>query len=146
MTKVLLDTSVLVAATVQKHSSHLAAFSALDRVQSGKDEGLISAHSLCEMYAVLTKIPFPFRHTPEQALLNIEENVLPHFETVALTRQDYPVLIREAAMIGIQGGTIYDALLLKCALKSGAGILVTLNTRHFQAIVPKGLTLKIAAP
>jgi predicted nucleic acid-binding protein len=70
--KVFLDTSVLVASVVQKHESHARAYAVLDRVHTEKDEGFISAHSLAEMYAVLTKLPPPSRHTPEQALLSID--------------------------------------------------------------------------
>ena len=74
--KVLLDTSVLIAAVIAKHDSHAKAFLILERVQNRKDEGFVAAHSLAEMYAILTKLPPPFRHSPEQALLSIEENVL----------------------------------------------------------------------
>jgi predicted nucleic acid-binding protein len=144
--RVFLDTSVLVASVVQKHEDHARAYAVLDSVQNGKEEGFVSAHSLAEMYAVLTKSPPPFRHTPEQALLSIEENVLKHFKIVGLTGSDYAVLIREAAFSGIQGGTIYDALLLRCAAKTGAGKVLTLNLRHFQTIAPENIRSQISAP
>ena len=144
--KVFLDTSVLVASVLQKHESHERAFALLDRVQSGKDEGFVSGHSLAEMYSVLTKLPQPFRHVPEQALLSIEENVLKHFKVVSLTGNDYTVLVREAALSGIQGGTIYDALLLQCAAKSAAERVFTLNLRHFQNIAPKSIASQISSP
>ena len=126
-----LDSSVLVAAVVQKHENHKRAYALLDRVQSGIDEGFVSAHSLAEMYAVLTKLPPPYRHTPEQALLSIEENVVKHFKITGLTGSDYTASIREAALTGIQGGTIYDALLLKCATKPGVEKIFTLNFEAF---------------
>ena len=144
--KVFLDTSVLVASVVQKHESHARAHAVLDRVQNGEDEGFVSAHSLAEMYAVLTKSPLPFRHSPEQALLSIEENVLKHFKIMGLTASDYTVLIREAALSGIQGGTIYDALLLHCAAKTGAEKVLTLNLKHFQTIAPGNIRSQISAP
>lgn len=144
--KVFLDTSVLVASVVQKHENHVRAYAALDRVQSGKDEGFVSAHSLAEMYSVLTKMPQPFRHTPEQALLSIEENIVKHFRITALTGNDYVVLIREAALSGIQSGTVYDALLLKCAGKTGAEKVFTFNLKHFQSIAPKNIGSQISAP
>jgi len=143
--KVFLDTSVLVAAVVQKHEDHARAYSILDRVQTGKNEGFVAAHSLAEMYAVLTRLPAPLRHTPEQALLSIEENVVKHFKIAALTGSDYTVLIREAALSGIQGGTIYDALLLKCAAKTGVEKVFTLNLKHFQTIAPKNSS-QISSP
>ncbi len=139
-----LDTSVLVAAVVQKHENHKRAYALLDRVQSGIDEGFVSAHSLAEMYAVLTKLPPPYRHTPEQALLSIEENVVKHFKITGLTGSDYTASIREAALTGIQGGTIYDALLLKCATKQGVEKIFTLNLKHFRTIAPQNLVSQIS--
>ena len=144
--RVFLDTSVLVAAVVTKHEHHARAFEILDRVQSGKDEGHVSGHSLTETYATLTKLPLPFRHTPEQALLSIEENVVKHFKVTTLGASDYAQLIREAALSGIQGGTIYDAVLIKCAVKSGAEKIWTFNLKHFQNIAPKGVVSQIFAP
>jgi predicted nucleic acid-binding protein len=141
--RVFLDTSVLVAAVVKQHENHPRAYAVLDRVQSGKDEGFVSAHSLAELYAVLTKAPVPFRHTPEQALLSIEENVVKHFKVAGLTGNDYTTLLREAALAGIQGGTVYDAVLLKCAAKTAAEKIFTLNLRHFQAIAPQGIASQI---
>jgi predicted nucleic acid-binding protein len=144
--KVFLDTSVLVASVVQEHESHARAFAVLDRVQNGKDEGFVSGHSLAEMYAVLTKLPPPMRHSPEQALLSIEENVVKHFKTASLTGSDYAVLLREAALGGIQGGTVYDAVLLKCAEKTKAEKIFTLNLKHFQNVATKSLAAQIVTP
>jgi predicted nucleic acid-binding protein len=144
--RVLLDTSLLVAAVIAKHDSHARAFPVLERVQNRKDEGFVAAHSLAEMYAILTKLPPPFRHSPAQALLSIEENVLKHFRVSSLTGADYATLIREAAVAGIQGGTIYDALLLKSAEKAGPDRICTLNLKHFLAVAPKELASKLASP
>ena len=141
-----LDTSVLIAAVVSKHDSHTRAFPLLERVQNGKDEGFVAGHSLAEMYAILTKLPPPYRHAPEQALLSIEENVLKHFKISSLTASDYASLVREAAMAGIQGGTIYDAVLLKCAEKSNPDRIFTLNLKHFLAVASKDFGPKLSAP
>jgi predicted nucleic acid-binding protein len=135
--KIFLDTSVLLASVLEKHVSHSRAFAVLDRVQNKRDEGFISAHSLAEMYCTLTKLPVPFRHSPEQALLSIEENVLKHFKICPLTEHDYVALIREAALTGIQGGTVYDAVLLKCANKCTLDRIYTLNLKHFEAVAKR---------
>ena len=144
--KVFLDTNVLVSAVVQQHESHARSLAVLERVQNEKDEGFVSGHSLAETYAVLTKLPPPLRHTPEQALLSIEENIVKYFKVTALTGQEYSALIREVALAGIQGGTVYDAVLLKCALKSEAEKIFTLNVRHFSNIAPQNAAAKIVAP
>lgn len=144
--KVLLDTSVLVAAVVEMHEAHGRAFAALERVQRARDEGVAAAHSLAEMYAILTRAPAPLRHSPEQALLSIEENVLKHFKVLALNGGDYADLVREAAMAGIQGGTIYDAIVLKAAAKANVDRVYTLNLKHFLAVAPGSMAPTISAP
>jgi predicted nucleic acid-binding protein len=144
--KVFFDTSVLLAAVIQKHTAHERAFAVLEGVQSGKNEGLVSAHSLAELYANLTKLPPPFRHSPEQALLTIEENVLNYFKISSLTGNDYSALIREAALAGIQGGTIYDAVLLKSASKAEADQIYTLNLKHFAVVAPKNFGPELLVP
>jgi predicted nucleic acid-binding protein len=141
-----LDTNVLVAAVNDSHTHHSRAFPILSAVQNGKAEGFIAAHSLAEMYAILTKIPVPFRHTPEQALLSIEENVLSYFKIVSLAGVDYASLLRESAVIGVQGGTIYDALMLKAASKSGADRIFTFNIKHFEAIAPLSIKSVLVSP
>lgn len=144
--KIFLDSNVLIAAIVEKHESHARAFRILDRVQNGRDEGVISAHSLAEVYSVITKAPPPIRHTSEQALLSIEGNIVRFFETISLTGHDYAAVIRDAALAGIQGGTIYDAVLLNCAAKAGVEKILTLNLRHFENIAPGKLRAKITVP
>jgi predicted nucleic acid-binding protein len=144
--KVFLDTNVLLAAVLEKHAEHERAFAVFDRVLEGKDEGFVSSHGLAEIYANLTKLPSPFRHAPEQALLSIEENVLKHFAISSLTGDDYSALIREAALAGIQGGTIYDAVLLKSAAKSGVEKIYTFNRTHFQAVAPRNIVSRIFSP
>jgi predicted nucleic acid-binding protein len=144
--KVFLDASVLVAAVIQKHAAHERAFAVLERVQEGRDEGFVSAHGLAEFYATLTKLPPPFRHSPEQALLSLEENVLKHFKISSLTGSDYSALIHEAALAGIQGGTIYDAVLLKSASKAAVDQVCTLHLKHFEALPPNHFTPQLLAP
>ncbi len=144
--KIFLDTNVLVASVVEQHGHHQRAYAVLDRVQCGRDEGFVSAHGLAEVYAVLTRLPAPFRHTPEQALLSVEENIVKYFKITSLTAADYTGLIREAALAGVQGGTIYDAVLIKCAAKTAVEKLFTFNVGHFQNVARKSLQSQIVAP
>lgn len=144
--KAFLDTSVLIAAVIKQHVAHERAFAVLERVHYKKDEGIIAVHSLAEMYAVLTKLPPPYRHTPEQALLSIEENILKYFKPIGLATGEYTALLREAVTARIQGGTIYDVLLLKAATKAQVEVLYTLNLKHFQAIAPPTFAAKLSTP
>ncbi|MHC1765198.1 MAG: type II toxin-antitoxin system VapC family toxin [Verrucomicrobiia bacterium] len=144
--KVFLDTNLIVASVIGQHEHHERAYGVLDRVHSGKDEGFVSAHGLAEVYAVLTKLPAPFRHTPEQALLSVEENIIKHFKITSLTATDYTGVILEAALAGVQGGTIYDAVLVKCAAKAEVEKIFTLNVRHFRSVARRSLQAQILAP
>jgi predicted nucleic acid-binding protein len=144
--KVFLDTNVLVASVIEPHEHHERAYAVLDRVQSGKDEGFVSAHGLAEVYAVLTRLPAPCRHSPEQALLSVEENIVKYFKITSLTAVEYTAVIREAALAGIQGGTIYDSVLVKCAAKAAVEKLFTLNVRHFQSVARKNPRAQILGP
>jgi hypothetical protein len=72
--------------------------------------------------------------------------VLRYFKIASLTGGDYSALIREAALAGIQGGPIYDAVLLKSAGKAEVGEIYTLNLKHFTAVAPKGFRPKLLAP
>jgi predicted nucleic acid-binding protein len=144
--RVFLDTNVLIASVLDLHDAHVRCLPLLGRVQDGKDEGFISAHSLAEMYAVLTKIPPPLRHSPEQALLSIEENILNHFNVLHLRGTEYGALIRDAAAAGIQGGTIYDTVLLRSATKANPDRIYTLNLKHFQAVAPAELVSALISP
>ena len=144
--KVFLDTNVLVSAVLKQHVFHERSFAVLESVVFQKNEGVVSSHSLAEMYAVLTRLPPTYRHTPEQALLSIEENVLKHFKTISLVGADYAAFLREAVGSGIQGGTIYDALLLKCAAKAAVDRIYTLNLRHFQTIAAPEFIKKLSEP
>jgi hypothetical protein len=115
-------------------------------VQAGQEQGFVAAHSLAEMYAILTKLPPPFRHSPEQALLSIEDNILKHFRISSLAGDEYAALIREAAGAGIQGGTVYDAVLLQSADKARVDRIYTLNLKHFLAVAPEALKSRISLP
>ena len=55
---------------------------------------------------------------------------------IALTAAEYMETLRDAARDGIAGGTVYDAILLRCARKVDAQWIYTWNVRHFQLVAP----------
>jgi len=125
------DTSVLVAACVEGHEHHersLALFSHANRKTAS-----CAAHSLAELYATLTRLPGSLRLSADQALLFLD-SVEERLEIVALDVREYRQAIREAASNGIVGGTIYDALLGRCALKARAIRIYTWDVADFQRL------------
>ena len=128
--RVLFDTSVLVAALVVNHSQHNVCLPWLENAKTSQIQGLISTHSLAELYSVLTRLPYqpPISHTLAQQL--ILEN-LQNFEKVPLTEADYHTAIAQMVDLRIAGGGVFDALIAQAALKANANTLLTLNARHF---------------
>ncbi len=133
--RVLFDTSSLVAALVEAHPAHPAAWPWLDRALLGTDQGLVASHTLAELYAVLTRLPLRPAIPPQVALRLIEEN-LEGFQVVALSPRDYKSVLRRLSGLGLTGGAVYDALIAQAALKSKAERLLTLNPSHFRRLGP----------
>lgn len=144
--KVFLDTSVLVAGSVQSHPHYPQAILALQRIASAQDRGFISMHSLAETYATLTRLPLRPRIHPSEAARIIEAGIIPHVEVVPLEKADYVETIRHTAEGGWIGAKIYDALLLRCAARCGVERIYTFNIGDFRQLAPAGLQEKICAP
>ncbi len=120
----LLNTSAVVAALMPAHLRHTWA-----RPYFGVEGAAVCAHTLAEVYAVLTASP-QFRVSPEVAAQTVEE-LATHLKVVPMEPELYLKSTRRLAKLGLGGGAIYDALIAETALKSGAGQLVTLNAKHF---------------
>jgi predicted nucleic acid-binding protein len=149
--RVLLDTSVVVAALLPGHPSHVPAISWLSRAKSGAFEFLFSAHSLAELYAVLTRIPLSPRISPQTAGQLIQENVLSVAAILALTADEYVALLKGLVDKSLSGGVVYDAVIAKVAEGAKADLLVTLNVGHFQKVWPEAAArivspIAVAAP
>ena len=56
---------------------------------------------------------------------------------VALLPDEYVEALEASVRQGIVGGSIYDALLAKCALKVRAQKLFTWNIRHYEQFGPE---------
>lgn len=127
--RILFDTSILVAAILSGHSRHLACLPLLQKAQIQQTNGLISVHTLAELYSSLTRIP-QTKITPTLAQELIYSN-LQNFERVPLTDEDYQAAIDLMVQNQLPGGGIFDALIAQTALKAQADILLTLNPKHF---------------
>jgi predicted nucleic acid-binding protein len=130
---------------VESHPAHERALPWLQRVKAGSDAGLVAAHSLAELYAILTTLPVQPRLTPAVVLHLIKSNILGTFEVVYLSDSDYAAVIDHLASLGIIGGATYDALILQAAVISNADQIVTLNEKDFRRVYP-ALADKIVAP
>ena len=142
---ILLDTSVLIAAIIRVHPMHERAVRWLKRVNLQTDTGIVSAHTLAELYAILTRLPIQSRISPDLARRLIHENVLTTCQIIPLTQADYEAIIERLAKQGLVGGVTYDALILHAATKAPVDLIVTLNEKDFSRIDPN-LADRITTP
>ncbi|NUQ61448.1 MAG: PIN domain-containing protein [Pirellulales bacterium] len=143
--KVLFDTSVLVAAHLPTHPHYRDASAWLACALRGGCELVVWAHSLAEVYAVLTRLPATPPITPAAAWQFLENNVLSCAAVVALTREHYRELVQQTAQSGLAGGMVYDAIISKAAEVAGTDHLLTFNVSHFQRVWQAGAA-RVASP
>jgi len=128
---VFLDTSVLVATFYGEHEHHEPSFSLF--LQQKKSIACTAAHCLAEVYAVVTGMPGKDRASPDEAMLFLHD-VRERLTLITLDELEYFKLLEDAASTGISGGTCYDALIARCALKARAQTLYTWNVKHFNRL------------
>jgi len=126
--KYFFDTSVLLPALLDEHPHHEASFAVLLRAE--KKNACCAAHSFAELYSTLTRMPRTHRVSGDQAVLFLTD-LATRLSLVSLDPKEYWEAIVAAAAEGIEGGTIYDALLARCALKAGAEIIYTWDVGDF---------------
>lgn len=126
--KAFLDTSVLVATFYADHEHHPPSLDLFLRF--GKNEACCAAHSLAEVYATLTGMRPPRRVSGDQALLFLG-NIRDQLTLIALDEQEYFQVTEAAAVVGLAGGAIYDAILGQSALKANADVIYTWNANDF---------------
>lgn len=127
------DTSVLIPVFMEDHEHHEASLAAF--IAADKKQACCAAHSLAELYSVLTRLPGN-RLSGEQVLLFLED-IEEHLTAITLDTREYYSAIREAAARGIVGGMLYDALLARCARKAAAEVIYTWNVEHFRRLGPE---------
>ena len=143
--KVLLASSVLIAALLPDHVHHGAAHAWLMQAKLGTFEYVASGHSLAEVYSVLTRLPRTPPVLQADAWRLLQENVIACARIVTLSDSQYVDLVKEPSQRGIGGGTVYDAIIAKAAELAQVDRLLTLNELHFHKVWPAGSS-KIVSP
>ena len=136
------DTSVLVAAFWGGHRDHAASIKLLGA--ANKKQSACAMHTLAEVYAAMTALPIRPMLPPDQVMLLVQE-VRDRLTLVPLDESEYFETIQQAASAGFTSGRVYDALLLRCAVKVKAQTIYTWNLKHFQAIAPR-MAARIRTP
>ncbi len=129
--KVLFDTSVLIAAFVESHPKHNAALKFLTRAKEKEFKLFVSAHSILEVYSVLTSAPFKPKITTLTAKKLIENNIKAIANIIYLSDKDYFNIVEKMSDSDFKGGIVYDAIIVECALKLDVDEILTLNSKDF---------------
>ena len=140
--KILFDSSTLIAASVQNHPKHESAFSWLKKAKNSEVEGYVSAHTLLEVYSVLTRTPFQPKIIPAHARRLIDTNVTSLMNVISLEMKGYNEILDLLANHQLKGGIVYDALILKCSMDKEIPYIVTANRKDFERLV-RALAFKI---
>lgn len=132
MTRVALDTSVVVAALLGAHEHHDAALRAVDDALSQPGGAILPAPVVFEAYAVLTRLPAPWRLRADVAERLLRDTFEAHATVVSLPDDAAAwSVVRDLAQRGLIGGITHDAHVAACAQGGGAHALATLNRRDF---------------
>lgn len=129
-----LDTSVVVPALLAWHEHHAAALPVVTEAL-GSDGGVIlPLPALVETYAVLTRLPPPWRLRAADAHRLLVDTFRARATVVGLDGAEAWDLLDTALAGSVSGGATYDAHIAACAMKAGAARLATFNRRHFERL------------
>lgn len=128
------DTSILLPAVVEAHPAHQKAKSVFEEAITDGNSVCLGLHSFVELYSNLTRFPLGDRIQPFEA--QVTTDTLRDLVTViSLTGSDYFRALQRCSTKGLVSGIIYDAIHLQSALKGGASVLYTANTKDFERLL-----------
>jgi predicted nucleic acid-binding protein len=142
--KYLPDTSCLIALLCSWHEHHGATLKEMTRRKRSGETAVLAAHSLMETYAVLTRLPYPYRLSERDAWTLLDLN-FSKTQMITLTSAQYWRVIRVCRDQNISGGEAYDSVIAACARKAGATVLLTWNREHFARFQDKNLVVETPA-
>ena len=131
-----LDTSVVIAAFAPWHEAHTAARRAVT------SEAVIPAHVVTETYAVLTRMPAPFRMDAATVAAYLARQW--GGRVIAPGAELYESLTAAAATAGVMGGGTYDALVGLTAHSLGHELL-SLDLRAERTYRSLGIAYRLLA-
>ncbi|MBI2067322.1 MAG: PIN domain-containing protein [Deltaproteobacteria bacterium] len=129
-----IDTSVLVAATVHHHIHEQASDRLLQQVYRKKLNAAIATHTIAEYYSTLTSYPGSPHLSPADVLQMLGNNIFPFFEVIDLTHKDYQNALQRVRDLNLRSGAIYDALIYQAALKKKIPTLYTWDLSDFSRL------------
>jgi len=142
--KVGLDTSFLVPLFSVEHEFHEPTSMEWDRLRRANALFVVPCHALLECFAVLTRMPAPYRIAQEEMERLLIESFAKDAEIPLVLPQTVWSSIRSLVSTRLVGGKVYDAVIAQSALDAGAAVLLTWNTKDLLPVAPSGL--EVATP
>ena len=134
------DTSVIVASLLTWHEHHEVALRALEEA-SAERPMFIPIPVLVESYAVMTRLPAPYRLSPSDAHALLRDNFA-KARVGGLSGAECWKLLSDLSEHRVAGGRIYDAQIVAAAVQASAELMLTLNQVHFAYLAPAGLEVR----
>lgn len=129
-----LDTSVIVPALMSWHEHHSAAHPIVRDALADEQGVILPVPALVEAYAVITRLPAPWRLRARDAHRLLVETFRGRAHLVGLAGDEAWDLLDNVVANAVSGGATYDAHIAACARKANARRLVTFNRRHFERL------------
>jgi predicted nucleic acid-binding protein len=125
------DTSVWVGALLTCHPDHGACSRALADAAAQQVRLVASAHTLAEVFSVLSRLPLRPAMRPADAQILVTQGLMPKATIIDITHADELAAIALAVAAGRRSGAVHDALHVVVARRAGAGLMLTLNRKDF---------------
>ena len=133
----------MVAALCTWHEHHTRALAELDRRLDAGEHLVVAGPAAVETYAVLTRLPAPYRLSARDAQALIRANFLEGTDIVVLDGAGYRALLDRALALDVSGATVYDLVIAECARAAGADSLLTFNARHFHRVADDAFSVVV---
>jgi predicted nucleic acid-binding protein len=137
-----LDSSCLIALLSDWHAQHRRTLGSYEKFLAQGAQPVIPAHAILECFSVLTRLPAPYRLTPETARVALERTFSQTAIVVGMNPESVWSMIAMLSRLGLGGGRVYDAAISQSVADAGATVLLTWNTKHFLPIAPAGLDVR----
>ncbi len=143
--RVFLDTSILLSGLIDFGESSQPSMRIYDAVAAERVRKVCTAWHCClEFFSVSTRLPMEFRIPPGEALLLLQQEVIPRLKVVQLPGAMLQPFLESLAGGQVRGGRIYDAHIAEIAKSSDARIVVTNNQRHFIQLLKEDIRVLTA--
>ena len=130
------DTSVLLPAYIPSHELHRQSQVLLRRVQESEDVLYTTLHTYGEVYSSISRAAHYMATLSLEHLQTALQSTLgTTIQLVELIDSDYRAALSRCTRLNLRGPVFYDALHFQAAVKCGATILYTDNTKDFNRLL-----------